>query len=63
MFFVVFLMEEYVFILGSHLNSETLSITTQEKFLPYWQLFLYGWQVSMNLSMNKTRRLHRMKSS
>ena len=32
MFFVVFLMEEYVFILGSHLNSETLSITTQEKF-------------------------------
>ena len=63
MFFVVFLMEEYVFILGSHLNSETLSITTQEKFLPYWQLFLYSWQVSMNLSMNKTQRLHRMKSS
>ena len=56
-------MEEHIFILGSHLNSEILSITTQEKFLPYWQLFLYGWQVSMSLSMNKTQLLHQMKSS
>lgn len=50
---VTFFFNGGIHILGSCLNSETLSITTQGRLLPYWQLFLYGWQVSMSLNMNK----------
>jgi hypothetical protein len=57
-----FFMGKYIFMVSSIFNSETLSITTQERLLPYWQLFLYGWQVSMTLNMNKILPLHWLKS-